>query len=144
MYPSGRWVGFYVQSGRRAPMSLALTFEAGAVAGGGVDPVGDFYVRGNYDPGGSVEFTKQYLGGHAVQYAGSRAGEGIVGQWRMHRMFRGAFRIWPIEGDVEEAHVGEAAEQGVAGQTATPVPSGVGSSGGAVVLGPNALAAFDQ
>lgn len=104
MYPSGRWEGFWVQEGYgRQPMrAFHLRFSPdGAVTGGGTDVVGPFTFSGAHDlQTGRVLLVKQYLGKHAVQYAGDPDGEGsIQGTWVItHRGVRltGSFLLRPV------------------------------------------------
>src|SRR5260370_16585466 len=49
---------------------------------------------------GSCRWAKQYLGKHAVSYAGCNEGKGIWGVWEIRAFFglyidRGLFHLWP-------------------------------------------------
>ena len=97
LFPSGPWVGFYLD--RRTPgkqsMELRLLFAAGVMTGEGRDPVGQFVVDGKYDAaGGECRFVKTYPGRHAVAYTGFNEGKGIWGTWALDGV-TGGFHIWP-------------------------------------------------
>ena len=47
----------------------------------GNDPNGQFTLQGTCDPAGTVIFTKQYTGKHAVAYSGKLTGNTINGKW---------------------------------------------------------------
>jgi hypothetical protein len=87
MYPSGRWEGFWVQEhyGRQPMREFELRFADGNVTGNGKDIVGRFTFTGAYDVNdGRVLMVKQYIGKHAVRYAGEPDGEGsIQGTWEI-------------------------------------------------------------
>jgi hypothetical protein len=97
LFPSGPWTGFFLD--KRVPgrhqMELRLTFADGRMSGDGRDRVGQFTVAGTYTPAdGRCAFTKRYVGGHAVHYAGFNEGKGIWGTWRLADV-TGGFHIWP-------------------------------------------------
>ena len=97
LFPSGPWTGFYLD--RRMPgrhqMELRLAFADGRMTGDGRDRVGQFTVDGVYSTAdGRCAFTKQYVGGHPVQYAGFNEGKGIWGTWKLDDV-TGGFHIWP-------------------------------------------------
>jgi hypothetical protein len=97
LFPSGPWTGFFLD--RRLPgrhqMELRLTFATGRMTGEGRDRVGKFTVDGVYSPAdGRCSFTKEYLGSHAVHYAGFNEGKGIWGVWEIESE-KGGFHIWP-------------------------------------------------
>ena len=81
MYASGTWRGFWEQRqhGRQEMRAFELHFAAGRVTGQGVDLVGPFKMRGEYDAAGRVEIVKHYLGKHRVTYRGAPDGEGCIG-----------------------------------------------------------------
>ena len=100
-FPSGPWVGFFLQKelpGKHT-MELRLTFQAGEMTGEGRDRVGDFLVKGRYDlADGKCYWTKKYIGKHDVFYQGYNEGKGIWGVWEIniHGIhMRGGFHIWP-------------------------------------------------
>jgi hypothetical protein len=98
MYPSGRWRGYWEQTGwGRQPMrDLVLHFAEGRVQGQGVDVIGRFTFRGQYDDAGSVTLVKHYVGMHRVQYQGRYDGEGtIFGEWFIRGLWRGPFAMCP-------------------------------------------------
>lgn len=94
---SGRWRGFWIQGPVKSRTELVLVFRDGRVSGEGRDWVGDFLIRGDYDPEtGRVGWLKQYVGAHAIRYDGAaETGEGIWGVWRMLPDEKGGFQIWP-------------------------------------------------
>ena len=102
-FPSGPWTGFFQQKAvpGRHPTDLELAFAGGAVVGEGRDWVGEYTVRGTYDPAdGRCEWTKQYLGKHSVSYLGYNEGNGIWGVWEIRAFLglyrdRGVFHLWP-------------------------------------------------
>ncbi len=102
MYPSGSWDGFWVRpGGSRGSMSpLILRFAAGTVSGDGLDWVGPFSFRGEYDQAtGEVRMIKQYLGKHQVLYVGRPDGEGsIQGTWSIGTVDSGPFLLRPALG----------------------------------------------
>lgn len=88
MFPSGPWKGFWRQAmhGTQPMDQFELLFSPhGEVTGRGTDMVGVFFFRGEYNAAtGEVRMTKQYVGKHAVLYAGRGDGEGrIVGTWAL-------------------------------------------------------------
>jgi hypothetical protein len=103
-FPSGRWVGFFVQkqvAPGRHQTELHLTFREGQMSGEGRDWVGKYTVRGRYSlQDGRCHWTKQYLHRHAVFYTGFNEGKGIWGTWNIPPSDRsvelhGGFHIWP-------------------------------------------------
>jgi len=95
LFPSGEWLGFYVQSGCRWRQELALAFADGGLHGSGGDGIGAFAIRGRYDRSSlEVVWQKHYLGAHTVDYRGFREGKGIWGTWELAGQ-RGGFQIWP-------------------------------------------------
>ncbi|MSR52050.1 MAG: hypothetical protein EXS09_02025 [Gemmataceae bacterium] len=100
-FPSGKWVGFFVD--KRMPgkqeMELTLLFANGKMTGDGRDRVGTFTFNGKYDLNdGKCEWVKKYVNAHAVDYRGFNEGKGIWGTWEMHwegAVFTGGFHIWP-------------------------------------------------
>lgn len=105
-FPSGRWIGFFVQKHLRPgkyPMELYLTFADGEMTGEGRDLVGPFTVHGGYNVAdGRCRWTKQYLRKHAVFYEGFNEGQGIWGAWNIPASsitveVSGGFHIWPEE-----------------------------------------------
>ena len=79
-----------------------LSFTNGEVRGRGIDIIGPFTFRGEYDTaGGSIGLVKQYVGKHAVIYRGEPDGEGsIFGTWSVENdvfgiTFKGPFLMQP-------------------------------------------------
>jgi hypothetical protein len=98
MYPSGRWRGYWEQVywGRQAMHDLVLRFSAGRIEGQGVDVIGPFTFRGEYDEAGCVVLIKQYHRRHQVLYRGNYDGEGtICGEWSIGETWRGPFALSP-------------------------------------------------
>jgi hypothetical protein len=98
-FPSGRWVGFWLQRAfvARQHMSLSLSFSEGRVIGEGADVVGDFDMNGTYDlVSGNCSIVKTYRAAHRLTYEGRNDGDGlwIWGVWHMSDD-RGGFHFWP-------------------------------------------------
>ena len=102
-FPSGPWSGFFLQywlPGRQ-PTGVALAWAGGEVEGTGSDRVGPYTVVGTYDAAtGRCEWTKQYLGKHAVAYRGLADASGVWGVWEIRLLGglyhdRGGFHLWP-------------------------------------------------
>jgi len=97
-FPSGPWVGFWIQHGMgKQKMSLSLTFIDGRVSGEGRDVVGRFNFVGNYDlTSGRVHMRKHYENAHSVGYDGANQGDGmwLWGVWHVGGD-RGGFHLWP-------------------------------------------------
>jgi hypothetical protein len=97
-FPSGEWVGFWIQRGSgRQTMSLHLWFGDGLANGVGSDIVGRFTMQGTYDlKNGRCHLNKQYQRAHRVQYEGNSEGDELWlwGIWQL-RQDRGGFHIWP-------------------------------------------------
>jgi hypothetical protein len=97
-FPSGPWVGFFLQKSLpgKHTMELRLTFQAGNMNGEGRDRVGEFLIKGRYDLAAcKCYWTKKYLGRHDVFYQGFNEGKGIWGVWEIGQLARGGFHIWP-------------------------------------------------
>ena len=109
-FPNGAWTGFYLQYWMpgRHKTNLNLSWQNGIVTGDGRDRVGAFTIDGTYDTlTGRCEWTKQYVGKHAVAYRGVNDGRGIWGVWEIRQLGgvyvdRGGFHIWPEGTDVSE------------------------------------------
>lgn len=97
LFPSGPWVGFYnYRPGDRHRMDLRLEFGNGQVTGDGIDDVGQFLIRGQFDAANrECHWTKTYIGRHDVFYRGFREGKGIWGTWEIGERYHGGFHIWP-------------------------------------------------
>jgi hypothetical protein len=119
-FPSGRWVGFFVQKELppgRHPTELFLKFSQGLLSGEGRDRFGEFTVQGLYNlADGRCHWTKQYTGKDAVLYDGFNEGRGIWGTWHIaatpqNVALKGGFHIWPDNiPDPTGQHLTEAAE----------------------------------
>jgi hypothetical protein len=109
-FPTGPWTGFFLQywlPGRHT-MTMQLAWQDGEINGLGHDIVGSYTIDGSYDVAtGRCEWTKQYIGRHAVSYRGVNDGHGIWGVWELPQLWglftdRGGFHIWPEGTDVSE------------------------------------------
>jgi hypothetical protein len=114
-FPSGPWVGFFLQNYHPAgkhTMELRLTFANGAMTGEGRDWVGPFHVTGRYTlDDGKCHWHKRYVGKHDVFYQGYNEGKGIWGTWEIGKRARGGFHIWPeAMGDPTNDHLVAEAE----------------------------------
>lgn len=95
-FPSGPWVGYFLQLGVQSRTELGLTFTNGVITGTGGDWVGPFVLRGRYQTSdGKCWWTKRYLGKHEVAYQGWAESRGIWGLWEIPLIGRGGFHIWP-------------------------------------------------
>ena len=82
LYKEREWHGHYSQGGSNHDMKLnSLRFKNGKISGAGEDPNGQFVIDGHIQQNGQLEFTKQYIGKHAVHYKGQRNYKQIVGHW---------------------------------------------------------------
>ena len=110
-FPSGEWVGYWLEGGSRCRQDLVLNFRSGVLSGSGGDSVGAFSIRGSYDvESREVTWTKKYLGAHDVYYRGFREIKGIWGTWEIEG-FRSGFHIWPrSEGEAEAIATSEKSE----------------------------------
>lgn len=89
------WDGQFNQGGTDYPMEFNhMWFGAeGDVTGSGSDAVGQFNLNGTHSSYGSVTFTKQYVGAHAVQYTGNLDGNSLTGEWEIVGNCSGTFSI---------------------------------------------------
>ena len=118
-FPSGEWVGFYVDHGSNHRQEMHLSFADGRMQGAGADAVGPFVIRGTYDPESKdVRWVKTYSGQHSVYYKGYREVKGIWGMWEIPPGATDGFHIWP------RAH-GEAPSVRTAAERDAPVTVGV-------------------
>ena len=110
-FPSGEWIGYWIEGGSRCRQDLVLRFRGGALSGSGGDGVGAFTIHGQYDvESREVTWTKRYLGSHDVYYRGFREIKGIWGTWEIDS-WRSGFHIWPrSEGDGEAIAISEEIE----------------------------------
>ena len=77
------WTGHFEQLGQYYPvqfddMQIGLN---GQILGRGSDQVGQFSINGMLNRTGTINFTKQYHGQHAVQYSGIVGNKIIKGKW---------------------------------------------------------------
>lgn len=78
-------------------MDFALKFEDGKIHGEGDDPVGHFFVVGDFHPKTlECSWTKVYFRSHDVIYSGRRQGKGIWGTWKLPGGCEGGFHVWPL------------------------------------------------
>jgi hypothetical protein len=113
-FPTGRWVGQYIQSGRRSKQELWLVFSDGRVEGGGDDPVGWFAISGTYNTEtGRTRITKRYPGRWTVEYDGTaEVKHGIWGLWHIPHdspANKGGFQLWPFGTGAQNADAAHAA-----------------------------------
>lgn len=80
-----RWAGVYMQNGEETEMIFDhMNIWMNKIQGRGRDEVGEFEINGTFENNGRVNFTKQYIGQHAVQYEGQYDGNRIIsGQWKI-------------------------------------------------------------
>lgn len=133
-FPSGPWKGFWLQhgcAGRQWMKGLWLRFVDGQVEGGGSDMVGAFTFKGRYDlKTGQCLMTKQYLGGHLVQYDGANQGDGmwLWGVWSIREQDSGGFHMWPHGVDdptLRRNHAEVTTRQQEAAEARLPAAAGV-------------------
>lgn len=89
------WSGYWKQGSHRGVMTLELFFGANhRIAGGGSDEVGLFTITGEHG-GTKVNFAKQYIGEHQVQYEGQIRNNTVRGNWTMRSLFlrTGSFHL---------------------------------------------------
>lgn len=99
-FPSGNWIGWFVQRGNRSLMRIHIAFHKGKIQAHGSDYLGRFTLTGTYDSdSGAVNFSKVYESSLSlVLYHGYNEGKGIWGGWRFPDISdRGDFYIWPTE-----------------------------------------------
>lgn len=97
-FVSGAWVGWYTYFSRAARhrMDLHLTFREARLDGDGMDDVGKFVIRGEYQTESrEVWWIKTYPGSHQIYYRGVQRGKMISGRWQADAVMTGAFCIWP-------------------------------------------------
>ena len=100
MFPSGRWIGHFNQTGlgRCEMQDLMIFFVGDRISGSGRDAVGAFSLSGRVLPGHRIEMLKEYDNRHHVAYLGEHVGEGIItGAWSLTHD-SGTFAIRPSEG----------------------------------------------
>ena len=74
-----RWAGVYMQDGQETEMIFDhMNIWNNRIQGRGSDEVGDFEINGEFKPNGQVNFVKQYIGQHTVQYEGQYDGRRII------------------------------------------------------------------
>lgn len=101
-FPSGEWVGFWVQrslyGNDRKRVEFTLRFANGEVTGQGRDFIDQCVIRGRYDvKSGEVTFQKRHVNlRYDVFYRGfaEQVKKGIWGVWELPSD-RDGFHIWP-------------------------------------------------
>lgn len=96
-FPSGAWVGFYTYQfgGARHRMDLSLEFHRALITGDGMDDVGKFLIRGQFEAvSRDCWWFKSYPQSHQVSYRGRFNGRSINGRWELMTAC-GNFCIWP-------------------------------------------------
>ena len=79
------WSGVYMQDGKEIFMVFKhMNIWNNLIEGRGSDEVGEFTISGDLKPNGQVNFVKQYIGQHSVQYEGQYVDNKIIsGQWKI-------------------------------------------------------------
>ena len=79
------WSGVYKQDGKEIFMVFKhMNIWNNLIEGRGSDEVGEFTISGDLKPNGQVNFVKQYIGQHSVQYEGQYVDNKIIsGQWKI-------------------------------------------------------------
>jgi len=77
------WTGHYEQFNQFQPMQFQDMQVGlnGQIVGSGSDVVGQFQIQGQVSRQGTVQFVKQYIGQHAVQYNGIVGDSHVKGRW---------------------------------------------------------------
>lgn len=77
--------GSYLQNGTEHKMDLAKlhVHSNGEINTVGTDGIGDFTIKGHFKSDGAVEFIKQYIGKHSVEYKGRLENREINGTWHV-------------------------------------------------------------
>lgn len=124
-FPSGNWLGFFLQKERpgRHSMELQLSFSAGTIKGEGRDYIGEFRITGRYTlEDGRCHWTKRYTGKHDVFYQGYNEGKGIWGLWEIPPHWRGGFHIWPEKyGSSGDLTLSEAIDEPISYEEDSPI-----------------------
>ena len=117
-FPSGPWRGYWIQHGYCDVMELWLEFSEGGLTGFGCDPAGDFEIIGSYcTDSGHMNFIKQYIDAHAIEYRGFQGDDGSPAFWGIWKLCgstvsdAGDWRIWPIDFG-EDYEFGESSRAG--------------------------------
>lgn len=116
-FRSGAWVGFYAYAhgAARHRMDLTLEFHKALVIGDGIDDVGTFIIRGQYQrETRDCWWYKTYPASHQVYYRGTQRGRTITGRWDIAHIGSGTFCIWPKEfGEMTEEFFIEETERSI-------------------------------
>jgi hypothetical protein len=67
-----------------------IILDGGVIQGKGRDPIGQFQLQGNVQ-GNNVNFIKQYIGAHSVQYNGVMNNNVVSGKWSIPGNCQGGF-----------------------------------------------------
>ncbi|MFN3168760.1 MAG: hypothetical protein ACE37H_17015 [Phycisphaeraceae bacterium] len=102
-FPSGLWMGYWMQGYIKGRMRLTLEFSGGKITGEGTDPVGLFDMKGIYSlKHNMVSMVKRYRGAHSVGYVGGAADGGLNGTWQILRIPQiDEWRLWPVKDEHE-------------------------------------------
>merc|ERR1711957_99421 len=87
-----KWKGGFEQFGQENEVEFSNMYMDlnGNIYGDGSDAVGNFTISGVW--GDNVQFTKQYIGAHAVQYSGTTEdGKKVTGRWEIPGNCDGTF-----------------------------------------------------
>ena len=94
--PPGKWLGYYLYhlAVVQHRQTIRLYFSNYAIVGNGTDDVGNFTIKGSYDPElREARWQKCYVT-HDVLYRGFYEDSSIWGIWRIDDRASGGFRIW--------------------------------------------------
>lgn len=94
-----RWSGVYTQEDMGVEMAFDhMNIWNNLIEGRGADEVGEFTISGDQKPDGQVNFVKQYIGQHSVQYEGQLVNNKIIsGQWKIpSKNSSGTFEIYKV------------------------------------------------
>jgi len=94
-FKTGKWSGWYDNTGKQEPTSMDVSMIGNVVAGYGTDLVGDFLIQGAYsDNNLSICWEKLYIGQHVVKYTGKLVHNmTISGTWEISNDGGGTFSL---------------------------------------------------
>ena len=94
---AGKWSGyyFYTPDDTKHRQEMTLSFGVGIVVGSGVDKIGMFKIKGQYDPEHQEACWEMSYYTHTANYRGFYEDNSIWGVWRIANGASGGFRIWP-------------------------------------------------
>lgn len=111
-FPSGLWMGYWIQGYIKGRMRLTLEFIEGGITGSGTDAVGPFDIKGVYSKKHNmVCMDKRYRGAHSVGYCGCANDGGLDGTWYLAQIPQiDIWRLWPVDEAFDVVPVMAAAE----------------------------------